>query len=316
LKRACVHRLAAVLFGLSLFLGSYGLSAAEPPKPIITTPTPTPRPTPIGGYAEADLPHRLHLPVVVFEPRPLHVSPDAFSHEVLPGETLWTLALDYGRDLDTMSCTTDPRGPDAETLTAGQVITIPALADLCYTVRPGDTLYSIAARYGLSLDEIVAAPWNALGDTSAIVTPRQRILLPGARRFPTVRADPSTVSRANDRWAWPVVGPISQGARPGHMAIDIAVPLGTPIKAADRGTVMMAGWNPSGYGFRVVIDHGNDYVTLYAHLSDIYVEEGQVVGEGQVIGVSGANGNITGPHLHFELRDFGILRDPLQLLPD
>jgi murein DD-endopeptidase MepM/ murein hydrolase activator NlpD len=69
-----------------------------------------------------------------------------------------------------------------------------------------------------------------------------------------------------------------------------------------------------GYGFRVIIDHGNDYITLYAHLRDIYVERGQIVGQGQVIGASGANGNVTGPHLHFELRDFGMLVDPLALL--
>ena len=88
-----------------------------------------------------------------------------------------------------------------------------------------------------------------------------------------------------------------------------------PVKAADRGKVIMAGWNPTGYGFRVVIDHGIDYVTLYAHLSDIYVKAGDVVGKGQVIGASGANGNITGPHLHFEIHDFGRLTDPLPLLP-
>jgi len=93
------------------------------------------------------------------------------------------------------------------------------------------------------------------------------------------------------------------------------VPLGTPVRASDRGKVIVAGWNPTGYGFRVVIDHGTDYVTLYAHLSDIYVETGEVVGKSQVIGISGANGNITGPHLHFEVRDYGWLIDPLRVLP-
>ena len=116
---------------------------------------------------------------------------------------------------------------------------------------------------------------------------------------------------SSGRW-W---GPISQGAHDGHWALDIAVPEGTLIRAADRGTVVMAGWNSVGYGFRVVIDHGNDYVTLYAHLRDIYVVKGQVVGKAQVIGSSGSNGNITGPHLHFEIRDFGRLTDPLLLLP-
>ncbi len=99
------------------------------------------------------------------------------------------------------------------------------------------------------------------------------------------------------------------------MALDIAVPEGTNVHAADRGKVIYAGWNPTGYGFRVVIDHGIDYVTLYAHLSDIYVQPGEIVGKGQIIGLSGANGNITGPHLHFEVRDYGRLIDPRKVLP-
>jgi murein DD-endopeptidase MepM/ murein hydrolase activator NlpD len=156
------------------------------------------------------------------------------------------------------------------------------------------------------------------------------VLLPGVRSAARPRADPRTVSYADDDWAhtdwrdwpygdghfvWPLVGPISQYAHDGHWALDIATPVGTPVKAADRGTVIAAGWSAVGYGFRVVIDHGNDYVTLYAHLSDIYVKPNQVVGKGQVIGASGANGNVTGPHLHFEIRDFGSLADPLALLP-
>ncbi len=139
------------------------------------------------------------------------------------------------------------------------------------------------------------------------------------------------VSRPSDQWGgttyedwpygdghfiWPVEGGwISQGSGPGHTALDVAVPLGTHVRAVDRGKVIYAGWNPTGYGFRVVVDHGIDYVTLYAHMSDIYVQPGDIVGKGQVIGLSGANGNITGPHLHFEVRDFGRLIDPRKVLP-
>jgi LysM repeat protein len=249
---------------------------------------------------------------------------------VQPDDTLWSLALDFGRDLEAMSCVTTPTGADAERLMPGQTITVPALDDLCYTVTPGDTLASIAARHGLTVDAIVAIPWNDFAGPPYTVRPRQRVLLPGARGEAKPRPDHRTVSFPSDTWAatpykdwpygdgkfvWPVTGWISQGARPGHVALDIAVPSGTPVKAVDRGKVIMAGWNPTGYGFRVVIDHGIDYVTLYAHLSDIFVKVGDVVGKGQVIGVSGANGNITGPHLHFEIRDFGRLTDPLPLLP-
>ncbi len=314
---------------------------AQRAGPIITTPTPTPSPTPRPRTQYETLlltPAALRRGQIVFLPlvshaaerRPAEVPADRFTYTVRPGDTFWTLALDFGRDLDTMACATTPRAADVETLTPGQQITVPALRDLCYTVTPGDTLESIARRHGLTVAEIVAVPWNGLQGPADALVPQQRILLPGARPNVQPRPDHRQISIMADDWAqtpyrdwpygdghfiWPVVGPISQYAHEGHWALDIAVPQGTPVRAADRGTVVMAGWSPVGYGFRVVIDHGNDYLTLYAHLRDIYVEKGQVVGKGQTIGVSGSNGNITGPHLHFEIRDFGALIDPLALLP-
>ncbi|MCX6032356.1 MAG: M23 family metallopeptidase [Chloroflexi bacterium] len=315
-------------------------ASADPPKPVITTPTPYPTATPKAPTARELLALTpaaqrrggfTYLPLAGRNAgsAPLDVNPESFTYVVRPGDTLWTLALDFGRDLDTMACATTPTGADAETLTPGQTITVPALRDLCYTVTPGDTLAVVAAQFGLTVDTIGAVPWNGFAVPPYLVQPRQRVLLPGVRLDSRPRPDRRAMSYATDAWAasvpdwpfgdgrfiWPVSGPISQDAHTGHVALDIAVPLGTPIKAADRGTVVMAGWSSVGYGFRVVIDHGIDYVTLYAHLSDIYVAPGQVVGKGQVIGVSGANGNVTGPHLHFEIRDFGQLVDPLTLLP-
>jgi LysM repeat protein len=310
-----------------------------PPAPVITTPTPQPTPTArpltlaerlaLTPEAQRQI-HQLFLPQVAPASQS-GANPASFTYVVKADDTLWSLALDFGRDLDTMSCTTTPTGADAEKLVPGRTIVVPALVDLCYTVRPGDTLRGIAARHKLTVDQIVEVPWNGFTSAPHVVVPKQRILLPGARADARPRADRATVSRPTDQWGgtiyeewpygdgqfvWPVSGGwISQGAHAGHIAIDIAIPLGTNVRAADRGKVMMAGWNPTGYGFRVVIDHGTDYVTLYAHLSDIYVEPGQVVGEGQVIGLSGANGNITGPHLHFEVRDYGRLIDPLRVLP-
>lgn len=335
------HRLFTFALALVLALGSAGAACAEPPLPVITTPTPQPTSTPQVLTArelllltpEAGRRGGLRfLPLALsgVSGRPTDVDAESFPYVVKTGDTLWGLALDFGRDLEAMSCTTTPAGADAETLTPGQTINVPALDDLCYTVTPGDTLAGIAASHGLTVAQIAAVPWNGLASPPYAVQPRQRVLLPGARPTAKPRADRAVVSYASDSWAatayrdwpfgdgkfiWPVAGPISQGARAGHVALDIAVPSGTPVKAADRGKVILAGWNSSGYGFRVVIDHGIDYVTLYAHLSDIYVEPGDVVGKGQVIGATGANGNITGPHLHFEIRDFGRLVDPLPLLP-
>jgi murein DD-endopeptidase MepM/ murein hydrolase activator NlpD len=115
-------------------------------------------------------------------------------------------------------------------------------------------------------------------------------------------------------FVWPVYGWLSQGYRADHRAVDIAAPIGTAITAADRGVVIRAGWNNQGYGQFVVIDHNIDYITLYAHLDQIFVEEGQVVAQGDLIGTVGSTGNSTGPHLHFEIRDFGRRTNPLELL--
>ncbi|MGL4650303.1 MAG: M23 family metallopeptidase, partial [Caldilineaceae bacterium] len=106
----------------------------------------------------------------------------------------------------------------------------------------------------------------------------------------------------------------TQAYRFDHRALDIAAPTGSPVTAADRGVVVRAGWNNQGYGNFVIVDHRIDYLTLYAHLESIFVSEGEVVAQGQVLGTVGTTGNSTGPHLHFELRDFGRLANPLEYL--
>jgi hypothetical protein len=130
---------------------------------------------------------------------------------------------------------------------------------------------------------------------------------------------------------WPLNGPITQrfGANPlsyrvfglaGHNGLDLGVLEGTPVKAAAAGTVNRACMDGSGYGNHVRIQHDEDSVTLYAHLSTMKVKVGQQVKAGQVIGLSGNTGNSTGPHLHFEVRmpggpeGYGGAVDPLLVL--
>jgi murein DD-endopeptidase MepM/ murein hydrolase activator NlpD len=90
-----------------------------------------------------------------------------------------------------------------------------------------------------------------------------------------------------------------------HYAVDFAGSLGNAIYAVDAGTVVYAGWNDWGYGNMIMIDHGNGWQTLYAHLSQVNVSCGQNVGQGDVIGLMGSTGNSTGPHLHFEISYYG-----------
>lgn len=148
------------------------------------------------------------------------------------------------------------------------------------------------------------SPFVVFGERSAVRQPADTAIGPVPADWPY----------GSGHFAWPVYGWLSQGYRYDHRAIDIAAPQGTPVTAADRGVVLRAGWNNQGYGRFVIIDHKIDYVTLYAHLDRVLVQEGEVVGQGQVIGTVGSTGNSTGPHLHFEIRDFGRLANPLEML--
>lgn len=103
--------------------------------------------------------------------------------------------------------------------------------------------------------------------------------------------------------------------RAGHPGLDFGAPIGSPVYAADGGEVIFAGWTSAGYGNAVVIDHGNGFWTLYAHLSQVSTRCGVAIRKGERIGMSGNTGNSTGPHLHFEVRVATGYVDPIEVLP-
>lgn len=105
------------------------------------------------------------------------------------------------------------------------------------------------------------------------------------------------------------------GQASGHTGIDIAVPTGTPVRAALPGVVTTATYNAGGYGYYVKIDHGNGMVTLYAHNSKLLVKVGDAVEAGDMVSLSGSTGRSTGPHLHFEVRVNGQRVNPRAYLP-
>jgi murein DD-endopeptidase MepM/ murein hydrolase activator NlpD len=109
-------------------------------------------------------------------------------------------------------------------------------------------------------------------------------------------------------------GEVGETSPRGHSGIDVAAPEGTPIVAADDGEVLKSYWNEDGYGGLVVIAHPSGYETWYGHLARFDVEKGQKLKRGKRIGLMGSTGYSTGPHLHFEVRQDGQLRDPLLFL--
>ena len=119
---------------------------------------------------------------------------------------------------------------------------------------------------------------------------------------------------ASGSWVWPAAGKITQGFAWYHKGLDIANKEGPPVVAADSGRVIAVLSTRYGYGNHIIIDHGNGFQTLYAHLSGFRVEVGQNVAKGSIIGIMGSTGRSTGTHLHFEIRQNGVALPPLNFL--
>ena len=126
-------------------------------------------------------------------------------------------------------------------------------------------------------------------------------------------ADPGGSREQVVRFVWPTHGLITQYFWQYHPGIDVAADVGTRESAAEGGQVVFAGWGS--YGIYVEIDHGNGFHTIYGHMSAVLVKTGEVVTQGQLIGLMGATGRASGPHLHFEIRYQGAPQNPIDLLP-
>ncbi|MGW0436081.1 M23 family metallopeptidase [Micromonospora sp. NPDC003197] len=165
-----------------------------------------------------------------------------------------------------------------------------------------------------SRDDATADPTS----TSSAPSPSATTEAP-ATETPTAEATPSkaaapatkkatTAAKPKADWVNPMPGASTTscyGQRWGtlHAGIDLAMPANTPVVAAAAGTVVNTGWAFTGYGISVVIDHGNGYLTHYAHLNETTVNVGQKVSAGTLIGREGSTGDSTGPHLHFEVHN-------------
>jgi len=142
-----------------------------------------------------------------------------------------------------------------------------------------------------------------------VTSPKEQIVKVGTKALPP------TMGTGN--FIRPYFGAISSryGSRWGgfHPGVDLAGSYGDPIKAADNGVVRSASYN-GGYGNLIIIDHNNGYATYYGHCSRIIVKSGNRVAKGDVIGYVGSTGNSTGPHLHFEVRQNGVTKNPLNYI--
>jgi murein DD-endopeptidase MepM/ murein hydrolase activator NlpD len=251
-------------------------------------------------------------------------------YTVAQNDTLSEIAVLNNISLATLQASNP--GVTPSNLQPGATLKIPSENGVLYTVKRGDTVWDIAVKYRIDATKI--ADRNGLGE-QAMLQPGDVLMLPGAQPIAVVSQAPTqTVSRGSSGssraststatssggFIWPVRGWISSGYGQRedefHKGIDIAVSIGTPVHAAMSGNVIYAasGWN-GGYGTLVIIDHGNGYVTKYAHNSRLNVSVGDYVKQGAVVSYSGSTGHSTGPHVHFEIYKNGATRNPRSYLP-
>ena len=243
-------------------------------------------------------------------------------YEVKEGDTVSSITQKFDISEDTVRWQND-LGPK-DTIKSGEPLEILPITGISHKVKKGDTIYSIAKKYDIDAQPIVNFPFNTFtNDETFELAIGQTIFVPDgvmpkavqtSPRIRQITPDAGTVV-ASGNFVWPAGGRITQRFVWYHKGIDIANKAAPGVLAADAGTVVAAGWpNGWGYGNRVLIDHGNGYQTLYAHLSSIYVVPGQRVNRGNVIGKMGTTGRSSGIHLHFEVTSNGGYINPLNVL--
>lgn len=263
----------------------------------------------------------------------------AVVHKVELGDSIFGIAKEYDLKPETVLWANyDTLNDNPDLISIGTDLLIPPTDGVYYKWQENDTLDKVAEQFKVTPEAIVSWPANHLDMTNPVVQPGTYLMIPGGKReyvrqwlVGTIPRGPAGVSLnipgacdssggtmvGSGAFIWPADTTLISGNDfwDGHLAIDIGAGEGMQIYASDSGVVVFAGGAAGGYGRMVMIDHGNGYQTLYAHLSVVSVTCGQNVVRGQVIGLAGSTGNSTGPHLHFEVRYLGTFINPHYVLP-
>lgn len=251
------------------------------------------------------------------------------TYTVQKGDTISTIAQKFGVSEDTVkwqNSLTD------DSIAVGDQLQVLPVTGISYKVEKGDTVYSIAKKFATDAQKIVDFPFNEFAnpETFTLVEGEIVVVPDGvkpedqptyvAKKPEYIVKGPTSVngipSLSSAGFSWPMLGGISQYFSWYHPGIDITDPVGTPIVAAQSGTVIGAhsGTWDGGYGNNVIIGNGA-MQSLYAHMSALNVGVGDAVVAGKtVVGWVGLTGRTTGPHLHFEIRNHGSSVNPLAYL--
>jgi len=265
---------------------------------------------------------------------------DVITYTVQTGESLFSIADQFGLMPETILWGNyDILKDNPHLLSPGQVLNILPVNGTYYEWNENDNLNAIASYFQTDVEKITEFPGNhidliALQEGQPAIEPGTWLIIQDGKRA-LKDWGPPAISRSNPASAryygaghcgsvyegaigygtfiWPTTDRTISGYTFGavHPAIDIGGSIGNAIFATDSGVVVYSGWSDYGYGYLIVIDHGNGWQSAYAHLSAVSVGCGQSVGQGNVIGSLGSTGNSTGPHLHFELVINGTKVNPL-----
>jgi murein DD-endopeptidase MepM/ murein hydrolase activator NlpD len=249
-------------------------------------------------------------------------------HIVKPGDTIYSLARQY-RLTPMAIAKANNVGLDHRVkigdriVIPGQTSAAPRLAAPAPAAQPkvAQAAPQIAAKpapqFAAKPETAPVAKPQSSKVAKADAPPSANIVAPAADPLP--ESAPTGTTNSSVSLRWPVRGKVIQGFGPKttggqNDGINVAVPEGTPIKAAEDGVVAYAGSELKGYGNLVLVRHSNGFVTAYAHASELSVKKGETIKRGQVIGKAGSTGNVTSPQLHFEVRKGATPVDPAQYL--
>ncbi len=242
----------------------------------------------------------------VQQPRPaVSAAGGQHVHTVAPGETLSKLSRTYKVPVGTLAKANNIE-PHTQ-VKIGDQITIPGVRAQ-QAAKPAPVAQQ---------QPVIAPPQQKVAATPPVSTARS--ITPATDNPAPPETKPVTTAATMPTFRWPVRGRVINGFGPKtagaqNDGINVAVPEGTPVKAAEDGVVAYAGNELKSYGNLVLIRHSNGYVTAYAHTSEIMVKRDEPIKRGQVIAKSGQTGNVTAPQLHFEIRKGSSPVDPMPYL--
>lgn len=261
-------------------------------------------------------------------------------YTVVEGDTISSIAATFNLQPETVLWANyDLLLDDPDFLLTGMQLTILAVDGVYHQVGGSDTVQNLAAFFAADAQAIIDWPGNEIDASNPVIFIGNWIMVPGGQRtlrrrfmpnFPIysmavdpieygVGACPENISVeviGDGEYIWPVDDAIVRGDGywSAHPGIDIAVEAGINVRAADDGVVVFSGWSNLGYGYTIMLDHGNGDFTLYGGLNSVVANCGSIVEQGDAIATGGMTGHPAEPFVHFELRRGEEFLDPLGVI--